>query len=98
MTSIAIIDIIGLSYDGTSLSKKGLGGSESAVILISKELKKQGFDVTVINNCISNDTFEGIYDGVKYLDISRLKNQKNLTFDVVISSRTVIPFLSQKNW
>ena len=31
---IAIIDLLGLTYDGNTLSKRGLGGSESAVILI----------------------------------------------------------------
>ena len=35
---LAIIDTLGLCYDGTTLEKRGLGGSESAVILISKEL------------------------------------------------------------
>ena len=33
---IAIIDIIGLNYDGTTLEKRGLGGSESEVISMSR--------------------------------------------------------------
>lgn len=98
MASIAIIDIIGLTYDGTTLSKRGLGGSESAVILISKELQKQGFDVTVFNNCIDDDSSEGIYDGVKYIDLLRLKDKRDYNFDIVISSRTVIPFVAEKHW
>ena len=36
MLSVAIIDVLGLTYDGNTLSKRGLGGSESPVILISK--------------------------------------------------------------
>ena len=40
MISVAIIDIIGLTYDGNTLNKRGLGGSESAVILLAKELSK----------------------------------------------------------
>lgn len=98
MISIAIIDIIGLCYDAETLSKRGLGGSESAVILISKELQKQGFDVTVINNCIDEHSSEGIYDGVKYIDLKRLARPNNLQYDIVISSRTVIPFVSEKHW
>ena len=43
MISVAIVDTIGLVYDGTTLQKRGLGGSESAVILMSRELAKLGF-------------------------------------------------------
>lgn len=98
MTSIAIIDIIGLTYDGTTLSKRGLGGSESAVILISKELAKLGFDVTVFNNCIDSEAKPGIYDGVKYIDHTELDKPNDYKFDVVISSRTVVPFLHPALW
>ena len=55
MISIAIIDIIGLTYDGDTLNKRGLGGSESAVILLAKELAKKNFKVTVFNNCIDRE-------------------------------------------
>ena len=93
MISIALIDIIGLTYDGDTLNKRGLGGSESAVILLSRELAKQGFDVTVFNNCIDREAKEGTYDNVKYIDHTRLDFPNDFKFDVVISSRTVIPFL-----
>lgn len=96
MLSIAIIDIIGLTYDGSTLSKRGLGGSESAVILISKELQKLGFEVTVFNNCIDKEATPGVYDGVTYIDHSSLDTNKNYHFDIVISSRTVIPFLPKE--
>jgi len=98
MTSIAIIDVIGLTYDGTTLSKRGLGGSESAVILMSKELAALGFDVTVFNNCIDREATPGVYDGVKYVDLSHLKEQNDYAFDVVVSSRTVFPFLTPKHY
>jgi hypothetical protein len=32
---IAIIDIIGIPYDDTTIDNQGVGGSESAVILIA---------------------------------------------------------------
>jgi glycosyltransferase involved in cell wall biosynthesis len=93
MISIAIIDIIGLTYDGDTLNKRGLGGSESAVILLAKELSKKNFKVTVFNNCIDKESKEGIFDNVEYIDHSRLDFPHDFKFDVVISSRTVIPFL-----
>ena len=66
---IAIVDILGLCYDGDTLHKQGLGGSESAVILMSRELVKLGFEVTVFNNCLdSTNSSPGIYDGVRYID------------------------------
>ncbi len=64
---LAIIDVLGLSYDGSTLEKRGLGGSESATIRISRELVKLGINVTVYNDCESDDCNPGIYDGVNYL-------------------------------
>lgn len=98
MNSIAIIDVIGLTYDGNTLQKRGLGGSESAVILMSKELKKLGFDVTVFNNCVDSQAEEGVYDGVKYVDISRLLEPNSYQADIVISIRTVTPFAPESYW
>ena len=99
MVTIAIIDVIGLTYDGTTLEKRGLGGSESAVILASRELANLGFSVTVINNCIDKEASEGIYDGVEYVDLSRIYTKSfDRTFDIVISSRTIIPFAPKHYW
>lgn len=89
---ILFIDVIGLRYDGTTLSKRGLGGSESAIILISEQLSNIGFDVTVCNHCIDKTSNEGIYNGVKYVDLKNI-DQLNDTYDIVISSRAVLPFL-----
>ena len=91
MIKLCIIDTIGLQYDGETLNKKGLGGSESAVILISKELAKIGFDVTVFNDCNGIDSSEGIYKNVKYLPI-RQENIDSEKFDIVLSSRSTLPF------
>jgi glycosyltransferase involved in cell wall biosynthesis len=91
---LAIIDKLGLRYDGATLSKQGLGGSESAVILIAKELQKTGFAVTVFNNCKDGSTSApGIYDDVRYIDNSDAKSHTE-TYDIVIVSRTVAPFVS----
>lgn len=91
--SIAILDLIGLVYDGTTLSKKGLGGSESAVILISKELANLGFPVTVFNACDVDDAKSGIYDGVTYRPVESIRQDEK--FDIVIASRTVVPFVPE---
>jgi glycosyltransferase involved in cell wall biosynthesis len=91
LPSIAILDLIGLVYDGNTLNSRGLGGSESAVILISRELAKLGFPVTVFNACQDDDSRPGIYDGVNYKSIDgNLDSEK---YDIVISSRTVVPFI-----
>lgn len=98
MTSIAIIDIIGAPYDGSTLGKRGLGGSESAIVLMSRELVKLGFGVQIFNNCVDNGVSPGIYDGVEYIHLSALDKPNNYAADIVISSRTVIPFLHPNLW
>lgn len=95
---IAIIDTLGLCYDGKTLEKTGLGGSESAVIQIAKNLQTIGFKVTVFNNCEDGRHSQpGVYDGVRYIDV---KNSKNHTehYDLVVVSRTTMPFLAPENF
>jgi FkbM family methyltransferase len=89
---IAIIDKLGLCYDGDTLKKQGLGGSESAVIHISKELQKIGFSVTVFNNCIdAAHSKSGVYEGVRYIDNTQAKTHGE-DYDIVLSSRSIVPF------
>lgn len=96
MISIAFLDIIGLPYDGDTLKKRGLGGSESATILMAKELTKLGFKVTIFNNCNKDSKLarEGTYDGVQYFDNTILDYKNDFKFDIVISLRTIIPFIT----
>lgn len=62
----------------------GVGGSEIAVINLSKELAKLGQDVVVFNNCKE----PGIYDNVKWDSISNFdKYEKNNIIDILIVSR-----------
>lgn len=91
---IAFVDTLGLCYDGSTLEKRGLGGSESAVIRMAQELQKIGFDVTVFNDCTSDDSNPGRYDGVNYCPLEEAKT--GASFDVVIVSRSVKPYL--ENW
>ena len=64
---------------------KGIGGSEEAVIYLSKELAQLGYDVTVFNNCGEQ---EGVYDGVKYVNAIKFCAKDN--FNILISWRTNI--------
>lgn len=93
---IAIIDIIGIPYDGLTVYNQGLGGSESAVTYVSAELASLGFDVTVFNTCNVDHASPGIYDGVTYRPLADLALDHY--FDIVISSRTVIPFTDPKDY
>lgn len=64
---------------------KGIGGSEEAVIHLSRELVRFGYDVTVFNNCGEG---EGTYDGVAYKNLPRFNPRDE--FNILISWRTNI--------
>ena len=96
---IAFLDPLGLPYDGNTLNNRGLGGSESATILIAKELSEIGFEVTIFNHC----DHSGMYDLVQYEDISFFDKSDGspevphiLRQDIVVVLRTVEPFLDPK--
>jgi Glycosyltransferase len=63
----------------------GIGGSEEAVIYLSKELVKLGWEVTVFNSC---GEMAGIYDGVEYCNWQEFN--ANDIFNIVISWRNNI--------
>ena len=42
---LCFLDLVGLRYNGNTLNERGLGGSESAIIFMSRELVKLNFDV-----------------------------------------------------
>lgn len=88
---ICFIDTLGLTYDGSTLQKRGLGGSESAVILMAKELAKIGFNVTVFNDCESDESVPGIYDSVLYRPLRDVETVTD-PFDVMVGSRSVASF------
>jgi len=90
---ICFIDTLGLTYDGSTLTKRGLGGSESAVIRMAEELSKLGFIVTVFNDCESDDSMPGLYGRVLYRPI-RLVSTADY-YDICIVSRTIKPIEEQ---
>jgi tetratricopeptide (TPR) repeat protein len=53
-------------------AEDGLGGSEEAVVCLSREMARLGFKVTVYNDC---GDLKGTYDGVDYLPYWRFNPQ-----------------------
>lgn len=90
MLTVCFIDTLGLAYDGSTLSKRGLGGSESATILMAKELAALGFKVKVFNDCVSDDNNPGFYDGVEYCYLHDIEKESG--FDIFIGVRAVASF------
>lgn len=62
---------------------KGIGGSEEAVIYLSKELTKLGYKVVVFNSC---GDMEGEYDGVEYRPFYAFN--PNDTYNIIIGWRS----------
>ena len=88
---ISIVDVLGLPYDGGTLNHRGLGGSESAIIHMSRELVALGFEVTVFCDCDTDHNKPGVYEGVKFLPVREAENPPE-AYDIMIASRSVAPF------
>lgn len=73
----------GLEFNGNSLIEKSLGGSESAMIYMAREMSKLGNDVTVYCECDK----PGIYDNVDYRHCHTFMKDNKSQFDVCIFSR-----------
>jgi glycosyltransferase involved in cell wall biosynthesis len=74
----------GLSFTGDTPKKQALGGSETALVSVSRELAKRGHQVVVFCNCPQ----PGIYDGVEYHTLQNYANYAAMvTFDVLVASR-----------
>jgi GT2 family glycosyltransferase/glycosyltransferase involved in cell wall biosynthesis/Tfp pilus assembly protein PilF len=85
---------VGMKFDGNTIYEKGLGGSETALFYIARELTKMGYSVKVFNNCEN----PGIYEGVEYGDLTDfyIFNRFN-KIKVFISSRSFKPYFSNIN-
>ena len=57
----------GLSFNGHTDKVKALGGSETALINVARQMASKGHYVRVFCNC----DIEGVYDGVYYFDTSK---------------------------
>lgn len=75
---------LGLRFDGDSINRMGIGGSETACICLARALKQRGHEVHVF--CLTDHP--GIYDGVTYHPIADLYRFNAVTqFDVFVCSR-----------
>lgn len=73
----------GLQFNGNTINERALGGSESALIYMAKELAALNNSVTVYCRCDR----PGKYDSVEYKSISDFMTDDQSQFDVLIVSR-----------
>jgi glycosyltransferase involved in cell wall biosynthesis len=80
----------GIPFDGSTTSKQPLGGSESSIIYMARELARCGHAVQVYANCPN----PGDYDGVPYLHYHQFfSSYPSNPWDAVISFRSFDPML-----
>jgi hypothetical protein len=73
----------GLKFNGNTIYEKALGGSESALIYIARELSALGNEVTVYCSCDK----PGTYDDVDYRSMDNFMIDEKSQFDILIVSR-----------
>jgi len=95
-------------WDEKSLNKSvdpkkpsGIGGSETQVVLLSRELAKLGWKVKIFNKCLENHMDSCGLD-VEYIPFQNFEQYSKLvTYDVLIASRYLncfdVPFKSKRN-
>lgn len=60
---IIVLHCGGMPFNGDTIKKESLGGSETAAYYIARELARRGHRVTMF----TNTSEEGVFDGVKYI-------------------------------
>lgn len=71
---------LGLTFDGSTIHERGLGGSESCLVYMARAMAKLGHEVHVYNRCEK----EGEHEGVEY---HAIKKAQDVTADVFFSYR-----------
>ena len=80
----------GIPFDGSTTAKQPLGGSESSIIYMARELARCGHSVQVYANCPN----PGDYDGVTYIHYHQFFSlYPSHPWDAVISFRSFDPML-----
>lgn len=74
----------GKQWNGATMWREALGGSEQAVAFLARALARKAHDVTVVTHGVP-----GTFDGVAYQGPDTLRAQLELEWDVLISSRWV---------
>jgi tetratricopeptide (TPR) repeat protein len=81
----------GMEFDGDTVSSKPLGGSESAVVYMARELARLDCEVFVFNSCREPKECHG----VRYLPVSGFAEfAASQTADVFVAQRYWQPFLT----
>ena len=70
----------GLEFNGNTVYEKALGGSESALIYMARELARLGNEVTVYCKCDR----PGFYDGVEYRPQEAYLSDEKSQFDTLV--------------
>lgn len=79
----------GKVWNGQTLYHEGLGGSETAVVYLARELAKKGHEVVVFTRATP-----GIYDDVAYVAWEKARNiLRTLPCDALICARDPLPLL-----
>ena len=78
----------GLVFDGTSPFTQPLGGSESSIVYMARELRRQGHDVTVYCKTPEVSVAPGYLHYYQFFS-----DYTSMPWDVVISFRSFDPFL-----
>ncbi len=85
---------LNMRFEGDTIHKRPLGGMETSIICMAKELAMLGWDVKVFNHCER----PGNYEGVDYVPVDKINEYKAThETDVFISVRYLDPFSADLN-
>ncbi|MBI4277478.1 MAG: glycosyltransferase, partial [Armatimonadetes bacterium] len=65
---VVIYANLSLPFSPRTLQTRALGGSESALYYLTREMARLGMDITILNHC---GAAAGACDGVRYVDLDR---------------------------
>lgn len=80
-----VIHCMGMPFNGETILKKSLGGSETAAYYQARELRKRGHKVQIFTT-IDRDNM-GEWDGVQYLSVGEINQQNMLGRDFEFYAR-----------
>jgi glycosyltransferase involved in cell wall biosynthesis len=84
----------GVAFDGRTPFQRPLGGSETSIVHMARELSRLGHAVTVYANIVEGDASEGEIDGVAYRHHHQFFSDCSTAgWDVLIGFRSFDPFL-----
>ena len=89
---VILFDSIGSPYDGNTMHKCGMGGSEFQAILLLEELAKEGYKVI----CLNNSNKESFVNGVLYAPNNLIDIHKFKCKNLIIHRYSEIPKIAHK--